>query len=183
MLSRRNLTILNPEQYQEVFCFPIHDYYLKLGFDFSVESFESLAIEYVTEFDERSKKCELHIGAIEVLKSVKSIGSSQFILSAHEHNSLHDVLDSHNIKSYFEGIYGIEDCKGTSKVHRGYALIRDFNLKLDETVLVGDTDHDLEVANELGINCILVSSGHNSYRRLNALHEKVIPSLNMVAKT
>ena len=33
-------------------------------------------------------------------------------------------------------------------------------------LLIGDSLHDLEVANELGIDCVLVANGHQSKERL-----------------
>ena len=49
MLARRDLaTIQSVEQYRELFCFPIIDYYAKLGFDFEKEDYYSvLAPEWV----------------------------------------------------------------------------------------------------------------------------------------
>lgn len=183
MLAKRNLPAISAETYQDIFCFPIYRYYEKLGFDFDVEPFETLAVEYVSEFDERSKACELHIGAVETLGSLKLNGRRQFILSAHEHESLLDVLSSHDLRKYFDGIYGIENCEAGSKIHRGKVLIKEHNLNPEETVLIGDTDHDLEVADELGISCILISNGHNSHHRLTSLHSAVYPTLANVTSS
>ena len=33
-------------------------------------------------------------------------------------------------------------------------------------VLIGDTVHDHEVAQNIGVECVLVTHGHNSYARL-----------------
>jgi len=32
--------------------------------------------------------------------------------------------------------------------------------------MVGDTIHDLEVANAMGIKCVLIAQGHTNYSRL-----------------
>ncbi len=40
MLAERKLPLRTLEQYMEIFDFPVRDYYIKLGFDFSRESFE-----------------------------------------------------------------------------------------------------------------------------------------------
>ena len=47
-------------------------------------------------------------------------------------------------------------------------------------VLVGDTDHDYEVATNLGIDCILISHGHQSRTRLNNLNSQVIENLDQL---
>lgn len=36
----------------------------------------------------------------------------------------------------------------------------------EKVLMVGDTLHDLEVANAMGIKCVLVAQGHTSYTRL-----------------
>jgi len=45
-------------------------------------------------------------------------------------------------------------------------------------VLVGDTDHDVEVAQALGVKCLLVASGHQSPERLSRTGAAVLPSLS-----
>jgi phosphoglycolate phosphatase len=43
--------------------------------------------------------------------------------------------------------------------------------------MIGDTNHDFEVAQELGINCVLVADGHQSYERLKETGAEVVSSL------
>ena len=43
--------------------------------------------------------------------------------------------------------------------------------------MVGDTDHDLEVANALGIRCVLFSGGHQPREKLAAAGAPVIDDL------
>jgi len=44
-------------------------------------------------------------------------------------------------------------------------------------VMVGDTDHDAEVAAALGTKCVLTTTGHQSRARLEAVCGNVIDSL------
>ena len=44
-------------------------------------------------------------------------------------------------------------------------------------LLIGDTDHDQEVAAEMGIDCILIPAGHQSRERLQACGVPVLQSL------
>lgn len=44
MLKGRDLPLLTAERYREVFGFPVKDYYVKLGFNFGIESFEIISI-------------------------------------------------------------------------------------------------------------------------------------------
>ncbi len=42
-----------------------------------------------------------------------------------------------------------------------------------QLILVGDTDHDLEVGDALGIDVLLVTGGHQSHARLSKRHSRV----------
>ncbi len=64
-----------------------------------------------------------------------------------------------------------------SKVARGRELIARVNEPLEQTVLIGDTDHDLEVGKALGIDVILVDHGHQDILRLQKVHSKVLKVL------
>ena len=45
-----------------------------------------------------------------------------------------------------------------------------------ETLLIGDTLYDLEVAKSCGFECLLVSYGHFNQCRLNQEHNKIVGS-------
>ncbi len=53
MLKKRNLPGIDAKKYKEIFDFPMTKYYLKLGYDFSKESFEELTVEFIGEYYER----------------------------------------------------------------------------------------------------------------------------------
>jgi phosphoglycolate phosphatase len=50
MLVRRGLTRLTPEEYEQIFDFPVRDYYSRIGFDFQVEPFEKLSDEFIDRY-------------------------------------------------------------------------------------------------------------------------------------
>ena len=70
------------------------------------------------------------------------------------------------IINYFENISGIEDHYAHSKVEIGKGLLQKIPFSKQEIVLIGDTLHDLEVAEELRVDCVLVANGHQSRKRL-----------------
>jgi len=88
MLKKRNLPKIDSKKYREFFDFPVMNYYSKLGFDFSNESFEKLNVEFISEYYKRFNECKLFDEAEEVLKKIRDMGISQSILSA----SKEDVL-------------------------------------------------------------------------------------------
>ena len=44
--------------------------------------------------------------------------------------------------------------------------MKELNYKHHEVILIGDTIHDSEVAEEIGVDCVLVDQGHVTHRRL-----------------
>jgi len=54
---------------------------LKLGFDFSKESFEELTVEFIGEYYVRFNECKLFDKVEEVLKKIRDRGISQSVLS------------------------------------------------------------------------------------------------------
>ena len=69
MLERRGLAPLKSvECYRGIFTFPVREYYKKAGLDPARESFEKLALEYISEYNRRALSCGLVPYAREILR-------------------------------------------------------------------------------------------------------------------
>ncbi|MDO9555124.1 MAG: HAD hydrolase-like protein, partial [Atribacterota bacterium] len=77
MLKKRNMPGIDSKKYREIFDFPVIDYYAKLGFNFSKESFEELTGEFINEYYTRFNECKLFDETEEVLKKIRDMGISQ----------------------------------------------------------------------------------------------------------
>jgi phosphoglycolate phosphatase len=166
LLEKRNLPVLSARKYKEVFSFPVRDYYEAIGFDFGKEDFEVPAMEFIDLYEKGVEKCTLQNGALEILNFLKKKGMRQFVLSAMHQEMLEKTLKHNGIFRFFKGVAGLGDHFAVSKVQRGRQLIGQFNIETENTWMIGDTIHDFEVAQELGIRCILVADGHQSQERL-----------------
>lgn len=168
LLEKRGLALLDHVQYKEVFSFPVKDYYAAIGFDFSKEDFSIPAREFIDLYDKSVKNCDLHQSAKEVLDFFKNSGKRQFVLSAMKQNMLRETLAHQHILHYFEGIAGLNDHYAASKIDRGEELITFHQIQKEKAVMIGDTIHDYEVAEKLGVACILIANGHQSKERLKS---------------
>ncbi len=177
LLKKRSLQLLDHDSYKEVFSFPVKDYYQAIGFDFAKEDFEIPAKEFIDLYDSRVENCPLHLSAVEVLEAFKTKGYRQFVLSAMKQPMLEKTLKHNGIFPFFEGVAGLNDHYAVSKVERGKELLAEFEINTKNTWMIGDTNHDFEVAHELGINCILVADGHQSFARLKETGAEVVSSL------
>ena len=180
MLDARDLQQLSLEKYRDVFTFPVIEYYKKVGFDFSVEEWDPVAMEFIKKYLSSLPTCGLTPQAHETLRNFKHKGYKQAIISAMQHDELIKSVAALSIDSYFDYIGGIGDHYAHSKTENA----RDFfvALKLDpaNVTLIGDTIHDSEVAAELGCQCILVATGHQSIQRLMEAKVPVINDLNEI---
>jgi phosphoglycolate phosphatase len=182
MLSKRNLPILNLERYKQVFGFPIRGYYQKAGFDFELEPFENLAREYITEYDNRCGECNLHTGVTDILRKIRSLGITQSVLSASNIESLQDVINNSEITEYFSYINGLSNNFAESKIDIGIKWLSTQQFKTHEVLIIGDTEHDFEVANAMGIDCVLISHGHQDIERLRRYNVQVYETLKELGK-
>lgn len=177
ILTERNLRPLTIESYREAFTFPVLDYYKSIGLDFEKEDFATLAAQFIKCYTGKVASCQLKYPAEELLNRFKATGKRQMILSAMHEELLQTTLKQQNIMHYFDAIAGLKDHYAASKVERGKQLVQEYQLNTGNTVLIGDTLHDYEVARVIGVDCILVADGHQSEQRLRASGAKVISSL------
>jgi phosphoglycolate phosphatase len=183
MLRVRGKPEVDAEYYREVFSFPVINVYRKMGFDLSDGQFERMSVEYISAYQARRDQCRLHDDALNVLSSVRMAGVGQSILSAYQQDMLDSMIAKMGLSPYFDRLAGNTNIYAASKVDYGRRLVAEIGGDPQEIVMVGDTEHDFEVAKELGIRCILVSHGHNNQRHLDGLGVPVLPSLRSVAES
>lgn len=179
VLKKHAIKPINQSIYKSTFTFPVKDYYSSIGFDFNKIDFEIPAMQFITEYYSGVGRVQLHNNVKETLLYFKTIGKTQFCLSAMEHSNLLKQLDEKDLEVYFDKVSGIDDHYAHSKIDKGESLISSFGKNnKNDFVLIGDTIHDYEVANHLGIDCILIDHGHQNPDRLLAVTNNVISDLN-----
>lgn len=183
LLSERGLkTLDSKDKYQEVFDFPIIDYYRRIGFDFDKEPYEVIAPLWVDLYLENSKKSGLFGDVISSLDFFEARGIKQSVLSASEKNMLTGQLRELGIYDRFEEIMGIDNIYAESKI----ALAKDWKQRHEgeRALFIGDTTHDYETAEVLGADCYLISAGHQPEYKLRAAGEnvKIFPSLSALVE-
>jgi len=170
------------EKYKEIFGFPVKDYYVKAGFDFSKESFEDLSGVFIKKYQKPSLNCNLQDGVVDVIKKLISEEYNVVLLTASEINNVIEQLKSFKIYDLFNDVLGTGDIYAKSKVEIGVNYINNFNIDPKNAVMIGDTTHDKEVADKMGIDCILYSKGHQSRQRLEEVCDKVIDNMSDIFK-
>jgi phosphoglycolate phosphatase len=180
MLKTRNLPQLSMEIYRSVFTFPVIDYYKEIGFDFTKEQWEPVAMEFITLYLKALPGCGLTPFASTTLDAFKQKGYRQAIISAMQHESLLKSVSELGIYDYFEYIGGIGDHYGGGKIENAINYFTSSGINPALATLIGDTLHDTEVAAELNCKCILVTTGHQSFSRLQKTGLPVIKNLSEI---
>jgi phosphoglycolate phosphatase len=176
LLEDHELPAITREDYRRKFGFPVRGYYESLGFDFKRIPFEKVADEFIKRYRRAVTRCDLYPGARELLQNLRTHFKRHSILSAAGEEDLQELVCQLGIEHHFDHIFGLSDNYAASKIDRGHELIKKIALPTEELVLVGDTDHDVEVATALGIDVILLADGHQNYERLKAIHPHTLPS-------
>ena len=94
------------ERYRAIFGFPIEEYYVRAGFDFTKHSFAELAEKYMEDYVPASAACPLADGAIDALEAFKAAGLRQVILSASNLDTLRRQTDERGVTGYFDRLLG-----------------------------------------------------------------------------
>jgi len=180
LLSEHNLPRLSRERYREIFDFPVRLYYERAGLDLTLVNFETISGEFCSRFEARLQSAPLFPAVIRTLETVHQSGARQFILSSTEHHALNRMVTSLGLNGRFDAARGLADGLARGKLSAGLELLDQFQIEACSAVLIGDTVHDAEVADTLGVDCLLISSGHQSPERLSSLNHPVLPSLELL---
>lgn len=161
LLTAHGLAVLRSvEEYRASFGFPIVDYYRRLGFDFDATPYEVLAPEWVAYYLECSKSAGLYPDVISTLLWAKENGMKQLVLSATEVGMLDGQITSLGIRPYFDALLGLDNIHAHGKEEVGLVW-REKNPDA-RPLMLGDTEHDAEVAAAMRADCILIARGHQS---------------------
>ena len=161
---------------QEIFCFPVKEYYRRLGFDFEKESYDDvLAPLWVKGYLDRGGEVDIFPLVFAVSARLRAAGVHQSVLSASEKAMLEHQLEERKALHLFDEIWGTDSVYAHGKL----ALARLWREAHPDAraVMLGDTTHDAETAACLGADCVLIASGYHSKKRLLACGVPVVDTL------
>jgi phosphoglycolate phosphatase len=155
-------------------------YYERAGLNLDIVDFQTISGEFCARFESRLRYAPLFPSVNRALEMMRQAGARQFLLSGTEHHALNRMVKIFGLDGRFDAIQGMTDGLATGKMSAARELLERFHIEPHRSVLVGDTVHDAEVSDNLGMECVLVSSGHHSHERLSRLDRPVFSSLDML---
>ena len=172
MLARRGGTPITMEFYRDHFAFPVKPFYKSIGVCLENEDWDALAREYHDVYAEQPKR--LNPETVAALERVKAAGARQSIISALRQDLLEEITARLGVAKYMDRICGVDNLDGFGKIDRARELIS--ALQTPQTsqtsqtfILIGDSLHDKEVADALGVRCVLCGQGSHAAWRLRAV--------------
>lgn len=166
------------DEYLHVFTFPVKDYYNKVGFDFKEKSFAEVGKEWVEIYNANHDKYYVNDGVIDLLNEAHQKGYKNILLSASKIEMLKEQVKEIGLYDYFDEILGIDNIYAESKIPIALNFIKDKDP--NDCLYLGDSLHDLDVANAMKVKCYLIAQGHQAKDVLVKEHDCVLDSLREV---
>ena len=170
MIAERGGQPIGMEFYRDHFAFPVRPFYDKIGIvAHDEDEWNGIAHEYHEVYGRQPKK--LNPLAVTALEMAKEAGCRQSIVSALRQDLLDAQTKEYGIDGYFERICGSNNLHGASKVVRAREFLAELRSRDAEAkfVMIGDAVHDKEVADAIGIPCVLCAVGSHAAWRLRAV--------------
>ena len=170
MIAERGGTPIGMPFYLDNFAFPVRPFYDRIGITAHDEDeWNAIAREYHETYLRQPKA--LNRGAFAALDMAKAAGCRQSILSALRQDLLDEQTREYGIDGYFERICGSNNLHGASKVVRAREFLAELRASGagEAFVMIGDAVHDKEVADAIGVPCVLCSVGSHAGWRLREI--------------
>ncbi len=176
MLAVRNRAPIDIDYYKECIGVPIIRFYEKV-FDMEKEDYNLIIKQYNEGYLYHLKDIGLTDGAVEALEYFRNNGAKQIIVSSSNNDQLCMNAERYGVSGYFDAILGAGDYFAGSKIERASDYLFKNNARKGETLVIGDLEHDAEMADTLGADCILLTSGHEHPSRLKNAEKPLIDDL------
>ena len=182
MLEKRHMPLTNRADYLNMIESPIIEYYKKL-FDLTVVSFDDIQVEFLESYNRRLGEAGLLPGVADALAYFAGHGLRQCVISSFEQSRLRRMVEDLSIRHYFDSVSGADNTRAEGKVDRGLDWLRSSGADPQKVLVIGDLDHDFEMARTLGADCILIAAGHQHRRELEKCGCTVLDSALQLMET
>lgn len=170
------------DYYRKTLRHPIREFYNEITKGASNGNYSWFADTFHERYEKRRYTCRLHADAEDHITFFREKEARQSILSAHPQNLLDSIVSHLNIAHHFDHVIGAADNLAADKFKEGERVMQLSGAQPSTTLIIGDTEHDAEVAKRLGIDCLLVAQGMQCKTRLQHLKVRVLDSLKEVRK-
>jgi HAD superfamily hydrolase (TIGR01509 family) len=171
MFEELGLKKLSAAELKREWCQPYMDFYHKYVPDLSAEAEEALFRKYIVKY----AKYRIYPGMKELLTGLKAADRDLIVLSADIEKTVIGLIERHGLENCFDKLYtGVRDKRELIK-----QIIEDHNFKPGETVIIGDSEHEVDAGKYAGIKTIAVTWGFKDEESLaEAKPDYIINDIN-----
>lgn len=152
--------IVDTGAYRALFRFPLERFYRDAGI--GPGEYRAAVDRYLRLLEADGSDVPLHPGARETIDTLRSRGVSQVLASATQAPLLEEQLRPHGLAPAFDAILSITDPHRASKRDVIASWLRATGRDSGDVLLIGDTNHDHEIAVELGTRFVHFEGGHQA---------------------
>ena len=162
-----DLPAITLDEFRDEFCLPMEPFYEKR---MSAHSMDVINEAYHRHFVPFAESVAPLSNSRTFLEFCQKTGRRLFVLSTISPSHFEHQAGKYGLTEFFERSYtGIPD-----KRKKIGELLRDHNLRADETLFAGDMVHDVVTAQHAGVISVALLSGYDSAAKLAAAHPDVI---------
>jgi phosphoglycolate phosphatase len=134
---------------------------------FSEQDRDLLAKTYKKNFQEKSSKgILLYPGVESALTFLQNQGLKMAVATGKSRPGLERELSNSNLKPYFQATRTTDDCNAKPDPHMILDIMKELDCIPKETIMIGDTTFDLEMAENAGVESIAITGGAHSIELL-----------------
>lgn len=162
---------------------PIKEILVKLSGETDIEKINIFVKKFQRKYDsEFYKSCYAYHGIPELLTFLSEKRINLYIATNKRLVPTELILNHLNLNHYFNKIYAIDSNQSIyeSKVDMVADLIKDENLKISETILVGDTLHDMNAAKNNNIGFIYADYGFGNLTEAKTVIKNTLEIINFI---
>ncbi len=147
-------------EFKKEWCQPYMSFYKKYIPNITMQE---QSIVYKKSISE-SPKAKSYPGITELIKKVKKSGKKVFVVSSDDLETILPEIKSFGLEGIFDGVvFGVHD-----KEQEVYQIVKANSLNKNDTIFIGDSNHEVEVGKKLGIRTIAVTWGFSLENKLKS---------------
>lgn len=176
MLDLRGMPHIELDFYKECIGVPIRRFYDRV-FNMDKEDYSIIIKQYNEGYLRHLESCGLTDGAREAIDYFASCGMNQAVVSSSNNDQLCENIRKYGLENCFDAVLGSADFFAGSKIDRARNYLKKTGGEAAKTLVIGDLEHDADMAKELGADCVLLTSGHEHITRLKDAKVPLIDDL------
>jgi phosphoglycolate phosphatase len=112
-----------------------------------------------------------------MLTALRRAGLRLAVATGKPHPYAKKIISHLGLDGCFDAVLGSADFFAGSKIDRAKDYLAKTGGESGKTLVIGDLEHDADMAKELGADCVLLTSGHEHISRLERANVPLIDDL------